>query len=57
MIAAALGRHGEAFDILVNVAGIDRPGHAHDLSLSDFEPVFAVTCAGPAFLITSSCAG
>jgi NAD(P)-dependent dehydrogenase (short-subunit alcohol dehydrogenase family) len=57
MIAAALGRHGEAFDILVNVAGIDRPGHAHDLSLCDFERVFAVTCAGPAFLITSSCAG
>src|SRR3954466_3058283 len=27
VVAALFDRHGDAFDILVNVPGIDRPGH------------------------------
>ncbi|HET9731649.1 MAG TPA: SDR family oxidoreductase [Acidimicrobiales bacterium] len=44
--------HGASFDILVNVAGIDLPGYATDISLSDFENVFAVNVTGPTFLIS-----
>lgn len=44
--------HGAAFDILVNVAGIDLPGYANDIGLDDFEKVMAVNCTGPTFLIS-----
>lgn len=45
-------KHGESFDILINVAGIDLPGYANDISLADFERVMAVNCTGPTFLIS-----
>src|SRR5436853_6707329 len=31
VVAGLFERHGEAFDILVNVAGIDRPGYISDI--------------------------
>ncbi|TFV65626.1 SDR family oxidoreductase [Blastococcus sp. CT_GayMR20] len=43
-------RHGDAFDILVNVAGIDRPGYITDIDLADHRRVHAVNCEGPVFL-------
>jgi len=43
-------RHGDAFDILVNVAGIDRPGYITDIDLADYRLVQAVNCEGPVFL-------
>jgi NAD(P)-dependent dehydrogenase (short-subunit alcohol dehydrogenase family) len=43
-------RHGDAFDILVNVAGIDRPGYITDIDLADYRRVQAVNCEGPIFL-------
>jgi NAD(P)-dependent dehydrogenase (short-subunit alcohol dehydrogenase family) len=43
-------RHGDAFDILVNVAGIDRPGFITDIDLADYRRVQAVNCEGPIFL-------
>ena len=43
-------RHGDAFDILVNVAGIDRPGYITDIDLADYRLVQAVNCEGPIFL-------
>jgi NAD(P)-dependent dehydrogenase (short-subunit alcohol dehydrogenase family) len=43
-------RHGDAFDILVNVAGIDRPGYITDIDLADYRRVQAVNCEGPLFL-------
>jgi NAD(P)-dependent dehydrogenase (short-subunit alcohol dehydrogenase family) len=43
-------RHGDAFDILVNVAGIDRPGYITDIDLDDYRRVMAVNCEGPVFL-------
>lgn len=52
VIGQAVDAHGDAFDILVNVAGIDLPGYAHDISVSDFERVMAVNCTGPTFLIS-----
>jgi NAD(P)-dependent dehydrogenase (short-subunit alcohol dehydrogenase family) len=42
--------HGDAFDILVNVAGIDRPGYVTDIDLADYRRVQAVNCEGPIFL-------
>ncbi|HET6965929.1 MAG TPA: SDR family oxidoreductase [Acidimicrobiales bacterium] len=51
-MAAAFASHGDAFDILVNVAGIDLPGYAHDIALTDFERVMAVNCTAPAFLMS-----
>jgi NAD(P)-dependent dehydrogenase (short-subunit alcohol dehydrogenase family) len=42
--------HGDAFDILVNVAGIDRPGYVTDIDLADYQRVQAVNCEGPVFL-------
>jgi NAD(P)-dependent dehydrogenase (short-subunit alcohol dehydrogenase family) len=42
--------HGEAFDVLVNVAGIDRPGYITDIDLADYRRVQAVNCEGPVFL-------
>lgn len=44
------GQHGDAFDILVNVAGIDRPGYITDIDLADYRRVQAVNCEGPIFL-------
>jgi NAD(P)-dependent dehydrogenase (short-subunit alcohol dehydrogenase family) len=43
--------HGERFDILVNVAGIDRPGYLVDVEESAYAQVFAVNCHGPVFLM------
>ena len=43
-------RHGDAFDILVNVAGIDRPGYITDIDLADYRQVQAVNFEGPVFL-------
>jgi NAD(P)-dependent dehydrogenase (short-subunit alcohol dehydrogenase family) len=43
-------RHGDAFDVLVNVAGIDRPGYITDIDLADYRRVQAVNCEGPVFL-------
>ena len=43
-------RHGDAFDVLVNVAGIDRPGYVTDIDLADFRRVLAVNFEGPVFL-------
>src|SRR3712207_9531249 len=34
--------HGDAFDVLVNVAGIDRPGYVTDIALADYQRVQAV---------------
>ena len=42
--------HGDAFDILANVAGIDRPGYVTDIDLADYRKVMAVNCEGPVFL-------
>src|SRR3712207_2447010 len=33
--------HGDAFDILANVAGIDRPGYITDIDLADYQRVQA----------------
>jgi NAD(P)-dependent dehydrogenase (short-subunit alcohol dehydrogenase family) len=49
-VAALFDRHGDAFDILVNVAGIDRPGYITDIDLADYRRVQAVNCEGPVFL-------
>jgi len=43
-------RHGDAFDILANVAGIDRPGYITDIDLADYRQVQAVNFEGPIFL-------
>ncbi|HET9690122.1 MAG TPA: SDR family oxidoreductase [Acidimicrobiales bacterium] len=48
----AFADHGDAFDILVNVAGIDLPGYANDIGLSDYERVMAVNCTGPTFMMS-----
>ena len=42
--------HGDAFDVLANVAGIDRPGYVTDIDLADYQRVQAVNCEGPIFL-------
>lgn len=52
VLARVFEEHGDGFDILVNVAGIDRPGYANDISLADFERVMAVNVTGPTFLIS-----
>jgi NAD(P)-dependent dehydrogenase (short-subunit alcohol dehydrogenase family) len=49
-MAGLFDRHGDAFDILVNVAGIDRPGYITDIALADYRRVQAVNCEGPVFL-------
>jgi NAD(P)-dependent dehydrogenase (short-subunit alcohol dehydrogenase family) len=49
-VADLFDRHGDAFDILVNVAGIDRPGYITDIDLADYRQVQAVNCEGPIFL-------
>ncbi len=50
VVAELFDRHGDAFDVLVNVAGIDRPGYITDIDLSDYRQVQAVNCEGPVFL-------
>jgi len=50
-MAELFGRHGERFDILVNVAGIDRPGYLTDVDEAAYAQVFAVNCHGPVFLM------
>ena len=50
VVAGLFDRHGDAFDILVNVAGIDRPGYVTDIDLADFRRVQAVNFEGPVFL-------
>jgi NAD(P)-dependent dehydrogenase (short-subunit alcohol dehydrogenase family) len=50
VVAGLFDEHGEAFDILVNVAGIDRPGYITDIDLADYRQVQAVNCEGPVFL-------
>jgi NAD(P)-dependent dehydrogenase (short-subunit alcohol dehydrogenase family) len=49
-VAGLFDEHGDAFDILVNVAGIDRPGYVTDIDLADYRQVQAVNCEGPVFL-------
>src|SRR3954465_9310385 len=48
--AGLFDRHGDAFDVLVNVAGIDRPGYITDIDLADYRRVQAVNFEGPIFL-------
>ncbi|WP_448612033.1 SDR family NAD(P)-dependent oxidoreductase [Geodermatophilus sp. URMC 60] len=50
VVAALFDAHGDAFDILANVAGIDRPGYVTDIDLADYQRVQAVNCEGPVFL-------
>ena len=50
VVGALFDRHGDAFDVLVNVAGIDRPGYITDIALADYRQVQAVNCEGPVFL-------
>ena len=50
VVAGVFDQHGDAFDILVNVAGIDRPGYITDIDLDDFRMVQAVNFEGPVFL-------
>ena len=50
VVAELFDRHGDAFDVLVNVAGIDRPGYITDIDLADYRQVQAVNCEGPVFL-------
>jgi NAD(P)-dependent dehydrogenase (short-subunit alcohol dehydrogenase family) len=50
VVAGLFDRHGDAFDLLVNVAGIDRPGYVTDIDLADYRQVHAVNCEGPVFL-------
>jgi NAD(P)-dependent dehydrogenase (short-subunit alcohol dehydrogenase family) len=50
VVADLFDRHGDAFDVLVNVAGIDRPGYITDIDLADYRRVQAVNCEGPVFL-------
>jgi NAD(P)-dependent dehydrogenase (short-subunit alcohol dehydrogenase family) len=49
-VAGLFDRHGDSFDILVNVAGIDRPGYITDIDLADYRRVQAVNFEGPVFL-------
>ena len=50
VVAQLFEQHGDAFDVLVNVAGIDRPGYVTDIDLADYRRVQAVNCEGPIFL-------
>ncbi|MGY1725212.1 SDR family NAD(P)-dependent oxidoreductase [Blastococcus sp. SYSU DS0533] len=50
VVADLFDRHGDAFDVLVNVAGIDRPGYITDIDLADYQRVQAVNFEGPVFL-------
>jgi NAD(P)-dependent dehydrogenase (short-subunit alcohol dehydrogenase family) len=50
VVGRLFDRHGDAFDVLVNVAGIDRPGYVTDIDLDDYRRVQAVNFEGPVFL-------
>jgi NAD(P)-dependent dehydrogenase (short-subunit alcohol dehydrogenase family) len=50
VVASLFDEHGDTFDVLVNVAGIDRPGYVTDIDLADYRRVQAVNCEGPIFL-------
>ncbi len=50
-MAELFAAHGDDFDILVNVAGIDRPGYLVDVDEAAYAQVFAVNCHGPVFLM------
>lgn len=50
VVARLFDAHGDAFDVLVNVAGIDRPGYITDIDLEDYRRVQAVNFEGPVFL-------
>ena len=50
VVAGLFDEHGDAFDILANVAGIDRPGYITDIGLADYRRVQAVNFEGPVFL-------
>ena len=50
VVADLFERHGDRFDLLVNVAGIDRPGYITDIDLADYRQVQAVNFEGPVFL-------
>src|SRR3954471_23313798 len=50
VVADLFERHGDAFDLLVNVAGIDRPGYITDIDLADYRMVQEVNCEGQVFL-------
>jgi NAD(P)-dependent dehydrogenase (short-subunit alcohol dehydrogenase family) len=50
VVAQLFDAHGDAFDVLANVAGIDRPGYITDIDLADYQRVQAVNCEGPVFL-------
>lgn len=50
VVAGLFDEHGDAFDILANVAGIDRPGYITDIGLADYRQVQAVNFEGPIFL-------
>jgi NAD(P)-dependent dehydrogenase (short-subunit alcohol dehydrogenase family) len=50
VVAQLFEQHGDAFDVLANVAGIDRPGYVTDIDLADYQRVQAVNCEGPLFL-------
>ena len=50
VVAQLFEQHGDAFDVLANVAGIDRPGYVTDIDLADYQRVQAVNCEGPIFL-------
>ena len=45
------GRFGSDLSLLVNVAGIDRPGYLVDVDEDAYSQVFAVNCHGPVFLM------
>ncbi len=50
VVGGLFDAHGDSFDILVNVAGIDRPGYVTDIDLADYRRVQAVNFEGPIFL-------
>jgi NAD(P)-dependent dehydrogenase (short-subunit alcohol dehydrogenase family) len=50
-MAELFGRFGSDLNILVNVAGIDRPGYLVDVDEASYHQVFAVNCHGPVFLM------
>src|SRR4051794_32136804 len=49
VVAGLFDRHGDAFDILVNVAGIDRPGYITDIDLADYRRGEGGGFQGPPF--------
>lgn len=50
-MAQLFDRFGSDLSILVNVAGIDRPGYLTDVDEAAYAQVFTVNCTGPVFLM------